>query len=155
MRSLLALGLMACPAALAAQQTGAPARSRAPARYDIAYLFDAKDPSSHLADVRLRVRGLLGDTTRLQLPAWYPGRYAIYNFAANVQEAHAACDGRSVPSPKRDKQTWAVHCPASGGHAATGGTWSAMPPFSSYMKKTAVSFHEGDTKRARKMPSTH
>lgn len=119
MRSLLTLGLLAFPAAVAAQRTGAPARSRAPARYDIAYLFDAKDPATHLAEVRLRVRGQLGDTTRLQLPAWYPGRYAIYNFAANVQEAHAACDGRSVPSPKRDKQTWAVHCPASGGHAAT------------------------------------
>jgi predicted metalloprotease with PDZ domain len=88
-----------------------PAATRVP-RYDIAYVFEAKQPATHTATVRLRVSGALAESTLIQLPAWYPGRYAIYNFAANVQAVQAACDGRSVPVPKRDKQTWGVRCPA-------------------------------------------
>lgn len=103
---LAALGLLQA-APLPAQRPTA----RAP-RYDIAYVFEAKRPVTHTATVRLRVSGALADSTLIQLPAWYPGRYAIYNFAANVQEVHAACDGRSVPAPKRDKQTWLVRCRA-------------------------------------------
>ncbi len=94
---------------LAAQRP--PAVARAP-RYDIAYAFEAREPTTHTATVRLRVRGALADSTLIQLPAWYPGRYAIYNFAANVQNVEAACNGRSVEVPKRDKQTWLVRCPA-------------------------------------------
>jgi predicted metalloprotease with PDZ domain len=88
-----------------------PPASRVP-RYTIAYVFESHDPATHEAAVRLRVTGALPDSTLIRLPAWYPGRYAIYNFAANVLEARASCDGRSVPAPKRDKQTWMVECPA-------------------------------------------
>ncbi len=103
---LACLGLLAAPS-LPGQRSG----GRVP-RYDIAYVFEAKQPATHMATVRLRVNGALSDSTLIQLPAWYPGRYAIYNFAANVQEVHAACDGRAVAAPKRDKQTWVVRCPA-------------------------------------------
>ena len=110
---LACLGLLVAPS-LAGQRAAA----RVP-RYDIAYVFEAKEPTTHLATVRLRVSGALTDSTLIQLPAWYPGRYAIYNFAANVQEVHAACDGRAVAAPKRDKQTWVVRCGAPPRGAAT------------------------------------
>lgn len=110
---LACLGLLVAPS-LAGQRAAA----RVP-RYDIAYVFEAKEPATHLATVRLRVSGALTDSTLIQLPAWYPGRYAIYNFAANVQEVHAACDGRAVAAPKRDKQTWVVRCGAPPRGAAT------------------------------------
>lgn len=103
------LGVLTAPSLVG--QRPAPRAPGAP-RYDIAYVFEARDPATHTATIRLRVSGALSDSTLIQLPAWYPGRYAIYNFAANVQQVHAACDGRSVAAPKVDKQTWVVHCPA-------------------------------------------
>lgn len=82
---------------------------------DIGYRFTADSPATHVGDVTVRVTGILGDSTLLQLPAWYPGRYAIYNFAANVQEVRASCNGARIPAPKRDKQTWVVRCPRGRG----------------------------------------
>ncbi len=88
-------------------------------RYDIAYVFEAPEPATHTAKVRMQISGALAESTLIQLPAWYPGRYAIYNFAANVQEVRAACNGRSMAAPKRDKQTWSVRCPAPRRGSAT------------------------------------
>ena len=102
--AVVAFGALAIAVPLSAQRPTPP--------YDIAYEFDSKAPVTHEATVRLHIGGVLGDSTLIQLPAWYPGRYAIYNFAANVQEVYASCDGRSVPAPKRDKQTWVVRCKA-------------------------------------------
>ena len=84
-------------------------------RPDISYRFSAPEPASHLGDVSLTLTGALGDSTLIQLPAWYPGRYAIYDFAANVQEVRTSCAGAPVPAPKLDKQTWLVRCPGGGG----------------------------------------
>jgi hypothetical protein len=109
---VLASGVLSVAAPLSAQRPRADSLQRNTPAYDIAYAFEARSPATHEATVRLRIAGALGDSTLIQLPAWYPGRYAIYNFAANVQQAHASCDGRSVPAPKRDKQTWVVRCKA-------------------------------------------
>ena len=50
------------------------------------------------------------------LPAWSPGRYAIYDFAKNVQEFSASgADGRPLPWSEPDKQTWRVDARDSGG----------------------------------------
>jgi len=84
----------------------------------IAYQFRADSPATHLGEVTLRVSGATSESTLIQLPGWYPGRYAIYNFAANVQDARATCDGAAAPAPKLDKQTWLVRCPARGRPAA-------------------------------------
>jgi predicted metalloprotease with PDZ domain len=105
--------VLALAAGAVARGVGQGAAARRSARYAIAYVFETREPATHEASVRLRVSGGLADTTLIRLPAWYPGRYAMYNFAANVQDVHASCDGRSVPAPKRDKQTWAVRCPAT------------------------------------------
>lgn len=82
-----------------------------PARgWEISYAFSATDPATHLADVRVTLGRRDRDVVQFQLPTWYPGRYAIYNFAANVQEVSATCGGKEVPAPKSDKTTWVVLC---------------------------------------------
>ena len=50
------------------------------------------------------------------IPAWAPGRYAIYDFAKNVQE-FSARGAEIVPLPwiKLDKQTWRVDASRSAG----------------------------------------
>ncbi len=83
----------------------------APRPYAIDYTFRSTEPASHLGDVTVRVTRRDADETAFQLPAWYPGRYAIYNFAANVQEVAARCGETMVDVRKRDKTTWVVRCP--------------------------------------------
>ena len=53
--------------------------------FDIAYRIGIVDPTSHLYDVRMDVGNLSGDTVRLQLPVWSPGRYARFDFARNLE----------------------------------------------------------------------
>jgi predicted metalloprotease with PDZ domain len=50
------------------------------------------------------------------IPAWGPGRYAIYDFAKNVQEFSAeGADSHPLPWIKLDKQTWRVDAGQAGG----------------------------------------
>ncbi len=79
--------------------------------YAIEYTFRSTEPATHLGDVTVRVTGRDADELLFQLPKWYPGRYAIYNFAANVQEVAARCGEAAVPAAKRDITTWVVRCP--------------------------------------------
>jgi predicted metalloprotease with PDZ domain len=77
---LHALVLLLAPAAPAA----VPARP-----YAIEYTFRSTEPATHLGDVTVRVTRRDADEIQFQMPKWYPGRYAIYNFAANMQEVAA------------------------------------------------------------------
>ncbi len=81
------------------------------APYHITYTFRSTEPATHLGDVTVKVTGRDADQIVFQMPAWYPGRYAIYNFAADVQEVAARCGDQPVNAPKRDKETWVVRCP--------------------------------------------
>jgi len=50
------------------------------------------------------------------MPAWAPGRYAIYDFAKNVQEFEAiGPNNQALPWTKVDKQTWHVATGDAGG----------------------------------------
>src|SRR5262245_65717950 len=85
----------------------------APRPYRIAYTFSSLEPATHLADVRVEVGPREVDTVAFQLPAWYPGRYAIYNFAANLQEPAAWCGGRPAEPEQSDKSTGVIHSRAA------------------------------------------
>ncbi|MFI5235541.1 MAG: M61 family metallopeptidase [Gemmatimonadales bacterium] len=98
---------MFLPLAALALLAAAP---RPAARYDIRYTFRSAEPATHFGDVTVTVGRRDRDLVQFQLPAWYPGRYAIYNFAANVQEVWAKCGDATVPAPKTDKTTWLVQC---------------------------------------------
>jgi len=75
-------------------------------------------PASHLFEVRIGIEiGSPTDFVDLQMPKWSPGRYAIFDFAKNVQEVSAAsgicpaggkCDQSARPVTRMDDQTWRV-----------------------------------------------
>ena len=46
-------------------------------------------PDSHLVTVEITAGKVSGDSLDFVMPAWSPGRYAIYDFAKNVQEFEA------------------------------------------------------------------
>ncbi len=88
----------------------------------ITYRLSMPKPASHLFQVSIDV-GMHQDSTErsldFQMPMWSPGRYAVFDFAKNVQEFRAealACkagsDGACQVGPLKvrrlDNQTWRV-----------------------------------------------
>src|SRR6266436_3787197 len=83
----------------------------------IKYWLAMSHPTSHLFEVTIEV-GLPADATLtsldFQMPKWSPGRYAVFDFAKNVQEvkARGACPAGVDCSPinltvtRVDDQTW-------------------------------------------------
>jgi predicted metalloprotease with PDZ domain len=110
-RALCLLVLAALAASHArAQDTSAPS-------YRISYTLSMPEPTSHLFDVRVDVEGLAGaGHVDFQMPRWSPGRYAVFDFAKNVQEARAsnycpadtACSRTALVAERLDTQTWRV-----------------------------------------------
>ncbi|HXI75189.1 MAG TPA: PDZ domain-containing protein, partial [Pyrinomonadaceae bacterium] len=86
----------------------------------IKYWLAMSRPVSHLFEVTIEVE-LPSDPTLqsldFQMPKWSPGRYAVFDFAKNVQEvkAHEACPaGLDCTNPdsqvtRVDDQTWRVN----------------------------------------------
>jgi predicted metalloprotease with PDZ domain len=87
-------------------------------RYNISYQLSMSNPASHLFEVSLTVEPPKGvETVDFQMPRWSPGRYAVFDFAKNVQEVRAetACpptgtcpQGSVLPVTRLDTQTWRV-----------------------------------------------
>ena len=110
--NLLAL-LLSCSAWAAAQGVGAPLAS-------LDYRLAMPRPVSHLFEVTITAElaeGARADHLDFQMPRWSPGRYAVFNFAKNVQEAQAAagacppgatCKLAPLPLTRVDDQTWRV-----------------------------------------------
>src|SRR5438552_3191097 len=85
----------------------------------IDYRLGMSHPSSHLFEVTIEV-GLPADTKLesldFQMPKWSPGRYAVFDFAKNVQEVQAGslcapnleCEQVILPVTRVDDQTWSV-----------------------------------------------
>src|SRR5260370_15592713 len=77
-------------------------------------------PSSHLFEVSVEVESPADakvDSLDFQMAKWSPGRYAVFDFAKNVQEFQAAagicpprslCDQSMRPVTRVDDQTWRV-----------------------------------------------
>ncbi|HEX8853682.1 MAG TPA: hypothetical protein VF754_09360, partial [Pyrinomonadaceae bacterium] len=115
--SLLCLAL-GSPAAARRQETGGDS-------YRISYQISMPRPTSHLFEVRIDVAGLPATTRHIdfQMPRWSPGRYAVFEFARNVQQVRASnycapqteCE-RAEHAPQRlDTQTWRVETAGSPG----------------------------------------
>jgi predicted metalloprotease with PDZ domain len=115
---LAALAL--APRASTAQDLSAPA-------YKISYTISIRQPASHLFDVTVKVEvpGERGATEYVdfQMPRWSPGRYAVFDFAKNVQEfgireiapptARCPALSRAGQLERLDTQTWRVYLCAS------------------------------------------
>ncbi len=102
--------LSAAPALLQAAEE--PASSA----LQLEYHLTLAHPNLHLVTVEITARKVTGDSLEFVMPAWSPGRYAIYDFAKNVQEFEAwGAQGQALPWRSLDKQTWRVETGESGG----------------------------------------
>lgn len=79
--------------------------------YSISYRLAMSRPASHLFEVTIDINVPANESSTfvdLQMPKWQPGRYAVADFAANVQEFSARSQQRALTWTKIDDQTWRV-----------------------------------------------
>lgn len=112
-RSLLLLSLLFSPAAFTLAQSEQPLRS-------ITYRLAMSRPVSHLFEVTMEVELPEGQSPKsldFQMAKWSPGRYAVFDFAKNVQQFEALggicprgaqCKMPTFPVTRVDDQTWRV-----------------------------------------------
>src|SRR5262245_57844312 len=93
---------------------------QAPPLRSITYRLSMPRPTSHLFEVAIEIElpeQLNEKTIELQMPKWSPGRYAVFDFAKNVQELRALAgicprqaQCKMAPRPVKhvDDQTWQV-----------------------------------------------
>jgi predicted metalloprotease with PDZ domain len=86
----------------------------------ITYRLAMSRPASHLFEVNIEVElpdELKNTSLQFQMPKWSPGRYAVFDFAKNVQQVQAVagicpqggrCDAANRPVKRVDDQTWSV-----------------------------------------------
>jgi predicted metalloprotease with PDZ domain len=87
-----------------------------PPQLELQYHLRLLRPTTHLVEVEITAAQVAGPVLNFVLPAWAPGRYAIYGFAKNVQEFEAAgAQGQPLGWTKLDKQTWRVETTDAGG----------------------------------------
>lgn len=112
-RFLLALFLIAFSSVVCFAQQDQPLRS-------VTYRLGMSRPVSHLFEVTIEVdfaKDASMKSLDFQMPKWSPGRYAVFDFAKNVQEfealggicpAEAKCKMATFPVRRIDDQTWRV-----------------------------------------------
>src|ERR1700716_448196 len=84
-RFMLVLSLIASSSAICSAQQDQPLRS-------ITYQLSMSRPASHLFEVVIEVElppDSKAKSLDFQMPKWSPGRYAVFDFAKNVQEFQA------------------------------------------------------------------
>jgi predicted metalloprotease with PDZ domain len=76
---------------------------------EISYTVNIKNPSSHLYDIEVAIKGIREGSVSVSMPAWSPGMYRIENYARNVQGFHAL-NSRNQPLrwEQTDKETWRI-----------------------------------------------
>lgn len=96
--------------------TLAAAQAATPVPLEIHYRLRLEHPSGHLLAVEIEVTKLADPSLEFAMPAWSPGRYAIYDFAKNVQDFSATgSNGSPLSWSQPDKETWRVDARAAGG----------------------------------------
>jgi predicted metalloprotease with PDZ domain len=86
------------------------AENQIPARgVSIEYTVSIKNPTSHIYDVEIQIKGIRESSVSVSMPAWSPGVYRIENYARNVQDFHATnTRNQSLSWEQTDKQTWRI-----------------------------------------------
>ena len=80
------------------------------------YHLRLERPTTHIMNLEIDAGNVSGPFLDFVLPAWAPGRYAIYNFAKNIEQFEAAgAQGQPLPWMNVDKQTWRVDTRGAGG----------------------------------------
>jgi predicted metalloprotease with PDZ domain len=86
------------------------AQNQIPARgVEIAYTVNVKNPTSHLYEIEMTVKGIRETSVSVSMPAWSPGMYRIENYARNVQDFRASnIHNQPLMWEQTDKQTWRI-----------------------------------------------
>jgi len=105
---VLFLSLMAAGALAGEEPRSAP--------LELQYQLRLQRPTTHLLEIEITASRVKEPALDFIMPAWAPGRYAIYDFAKNVQEfSPFDSAGQPLAWTKLDKQTWHVDARQSGG----------------------------------------
>jgi predicted metalloprotease with PDZ domain len=127
--SLLALAFALCVVSTAQQQQQPPPPQQQPLAQQLGalnYRLAMTRPLSHLFEVSIEVKmgeGPSPEVLYFQMPKWSPGRYAVFDFAKNVQDFGVSIrlqnpDGSVEYKPwiasRVDDQTWRVLAVAPG-----------------------------------------
>jgi predicted metalloprotease with PDZ domain len=105
-----------CAAVAKAAESQLTTPQALPDGLELSYRLDMERPSTHLLEVEITAKQVAEPVLRFAMPAWAPGRYAVYDFAKNVQEfAATGANGQALPWTQPDKQTWAVDASDCGG----------------------------------------
>ncbi len=75
---------------------------------EIAYKISMPNPADHYFIVQIDISGIETDSLDLQMPAWSPGHYQIFDFSRNISRFSAQANGNSLPFNKTDKLTWNI-----------------------------------------------
>lgn len=75
----------------------------------IRYIVSSPDPSSHYYHVSLELEGALPESLTVAMPVWTPGSYLVREYARNLIDLKAECDGRPVAIERASKASWVVH----------------------------------------------
>ena len=75
----------------------------------ISYQVAMSQPTSHLFEVKLVVKGWRSSTLDLKMPVWTPGSYLVREYARHVQDFYAEdADKHSLASRKISKNHWEI-----------------------------------------------
>ncbi len=85
--------------------------SRRSSKDTVHYVIRPADLALHLFEVTLTIASPDPDGQVVSLPAWIPGSYMIREFARNIVQIRAECEGRKIRLTKLDKHSWkAARC---------------------------------------------
>jgi len=102
--------------ALASLAVATSSSATAQTPLELNYHLRLSRPATHLVEIEIHAAHVASPAIDFVLPAWSPGRYAIYDFAKNVQEFQAqGASGQPVEWAQPDKQTWRVDARNCGG----------------------------------------
>ena len=79
----------------------------------IHYSISSSQPAAHYFDIELNIPEPDPAGQVLRMPAWIPGSYMIRDFARQIFELSAVCDGHPVTLLQLDKSSWKLE-PCSG-----------------------------------------
>jgi predicted metalloprotease with PDZ domain len=111
------------------------AESSLAASEPIQYLLDLREPASHRVEIVMTVAGA-SPSTEIQFPAWN-NLYQIRDFARNIEELTADCDGGKEQLTRLDLNTWRSEAKPCAKLALRYAVYVAgSPPFSSALDST-------------------
>ncbi|MCH8623040.1 PDZ domain-containing protein [Undibacterium sp. TS12] len=80
--------------------------SKSVSAHALTYTIVPKDLAGHMYQVTLDIAAPDAEGQVVSLPAWIPGSYMVREFARNIVQIRASCEGKKVALKKLDKHTW-------------------------------------------------